>query len=101
VPLGATVAAFADVSAVGDGVGIAGPTARAAIAARSASRTSAVICARVCASCASSSGEPVVPVTGELAGCVITVSQMGGGAVGVPTGPVVSAAEEAVLPALG
>src|SRR5664279_5554096 len=89
----------AGVSLVSDGLGVTGTAARAAMAARSALATSAVICARACWSCASSSGEPKVLCTGPL-GLGVTVTVYGPGVgVGVAAAPVALEGGEAVSPA--
>ena len=89
----------AGVSLVSDGLGVTGTAARAAMAARSALATSAVICARACWSCASSSGEPKVLGTGPL-GLGVTVTVYGPGVgVGVAAAPVALEGGEAVSPA--
>jgi len=91
----------AGVSLVSDGLGVTGTAARVAMAARSALATSAVICARACWSCASSSGEPKVLGTGPL-GLGVTVTVYGPGVgVGVATAPVALEGGEAVSPATG
>jgi hypothetical protein len=89
----------AGVSLVSDGLGVTGTAARVAMAARSALATSAVICARACWSCASSSGEPKVLGTGPL-GLGVTVTVYGPGVgVGVAAAPVALEGGEAVSPA--
>lgn len=89
----------AGVSLVSDGLGVNGTAARAAMAARSALATSAVICARACWSCASSSGEPKVLGTGPL-GLGVTVTVYGpGDGIGGAAAPVALEGGEAVSPA--